>query len=123
MLSPRGVFRCFLKGHSLRTDWREVCSLSEGQETVTQWTQSFDDLIKPRAKSVEDYSDVLGLINLFGSHLRAGTNTLRRLRVLIPLTTHCDRVPVYHEQHSSSFFTLINSVSHQRLEETCFWIL
>lgn len=57
-----------------------MCSLSEGQETVTQWTRSFDDLIKPRAKSVEDYSDVLGLINLFGSHMRVGTNTLLRLR-------------------------------------------
>lgn len=34
-----------------------MCSLSEGQETVSQWMQSFDDLIKPRAKSAEDYSD------------------------------------------------------------------
>lgn len=47
-----------------------MCSLSEGQETVSQWMQSFDDLIKPRAKSAEDYSDALGLINLFGSHQR-----------------------------------------------------
>ena len=73
----------------MRTDWREVCSLSEGQETVTQWTQSFDELIKPRAKSVEDYSDVLGLI-IIGSHLRVGTNTLLRLKVQNPLATHGD---------------------------------
>lgn len=48
-----------------------------GQKTVSQWMKSFDDLIKPRAESVEDYSDVLGLINLFGPHLRFGTNTYR----------------------------------------------
>lgn len=50
------------------------------QRTVSQWKQCFDDLIKPRAKSVEDYSDVLGLINLFGSHLGFGTN-MHELRV------------------------------------------
>ena len=98
MLSPRGVFRCFLKGHSLRTDWREVCSLSEGQETVTQWTQSFDDLIKPRAKSVEHYSNVLGFVNQLGSHLSFGTNTLLRLKVQSPLTTHSECVNAHHRQ-------------------------
>lgn len=56
-----------------------MCSLSEGQETVSQWMQSFDDLIKPRAKSPQDYSDVLGLINLFGPHLRFGIRTRVRL--------------------------------------------
>lgn len=60
-----------------------MCSLSDGQETVSQRTQSIDDLIEPRAKSVEDYSDVLGLINLFGSHLRFGTNTQLWLKVHI----------------------------------------
>lgn len=56
-----------------------MCSLSEGQETVSQWMQSIDDLIKPRAKSPQDYSDVLGLINLFGPHLRFGIRTRVRL--------------------------------------------
>lgn len=56
-----------------------MCSLSEGQETVSQWMQSFDDLIKPRAKSPQDYSDVLGLINLFGPHLRFGIRARVRL--------------------------------------------
>lgn len=103
MLSPRGVFRCRLKGHSFRTDWREVCSLSERQETVSQWTQSFDDLIKPRAKSVEDYSDVLSLINLFGSHLRFGTNTRLGLKVQNLLATHGECEHTYHKQQLDLF--------------------
>lgn len=106
MLSPRGVFHCFLKGHCLRTDWREVCSLSEGQETVTQWTQSFDDLIKPRAKSAEDYSNALGFINQLGSHLRFGTNTLLRLKVQTLQTTHSECVHAHHKQEMYVFFTL-----------------
>lgn len=122
MLSPWGVFRCFLKGHSLRTDWREVCSLSEGQETVSQWTQSFDDLIKPRAKSVQDYSDVLVLINLFGSHLRFGTNTPLRLRVQNPLATHSEWEHTYHKRqiYHLFFYIIVLRVSHRRSEETCF---
>lgn len=88
MLSLQGVFRCLLKGQSLRTDWREVCSLSGGQDALSQWTQRFDELIKPRAKSVEDYSHVFGLITLFGSRLRFGTNTLLRQRVQNPPATH-----------------------------------
>lgn len=31
MLSPWGVFCCLLKGHSLRTNWREECTLSAGR--------------------------------------------------------------------------------------------
>lgn len=45
-----------------------------GQESVSQSTCSFDDLIKKRAKSGEHYLDALALINLFGSHHRFGIN-------------------------------------------------
>lgn len=99
MLSPQGVFHCFLIGHSLRTDWREVCSLSEGQETVSQWMRSFDDLIKPRAKSVEDYSDVLDLINLFGSHLRFGAGSKG---------SKSHGPPSLHEYFSISYFSIFS---------------
>lgn len=109
MLSPQGVFRWFLKGHFLRTDWREVCSLSEGQETVSQWMRRFDDLIKPRAKSAEDYLHALGLINLFGSHLRFGAETRLQLRVQIPLATHSEYVHTRYKQQTFFFFFLHHS--------------
>ncbi len=39
---------------------------------------------KPRAKSVEDYSDVLGLIKISGSHLKFGTKIPQSQRVQNP---------------------------------------
>lgn len=61
---------------------------------------SFDDLIKPRAKSAEDYSDVLDLINLFGSHLRFGEGSKG---------SQSHRPPSLHE---SIFFIFFHQAGH-----------